>query len=432
MQKRDFFAQYERNTQPGPNFVGRDVLPERAPTSWPIKPIAYYLPQFHAIPENDLWWGAGFTEWTNVTKAAPRYSGHLQPKLPADLGFYNLAQVDALRRQAELVQRSGVYGLCIHDYWFDGRKVLETPLKLILANPDIDIRFCLNWANENWSRRWDGGDHDILLGQKYDPVKLDGYAHSILPAVRDPRYIRIDGRPLIMIYRPGLAPNGPAMFESWRNLFRREGEGDPYLVMAQAFDDYDPRPYGLDAAAGFPPHNGGSSLPNKRHFLRLLDPLFEGFAASYSDLASRTLENNSADYRLFPGVCPSWDNEARNPRKGRSFFNANPVAFEDWLYRAGKRAQAAPPAERLVFVNAWNEWAEGAVLEPDRHNGFANLVAVRRALERLDDAYCEAGGAPSREPPPLTRPSALNLLGALPHLLRALPRRIARWLQKIN
>lgn len=418
------FKQYEINTSPGPEFKSADQLAGQPPAIYPVKPIAFYLPQFHAIAENDAWWGKGFTEWTNVTKAMPRYVGHRQPRLPSDLGFYDLSKVDVLRRQAELVRRSGVYGLCIHDYWFDGRKVLETPLKLLLENPDIDLRFCLNWANENWTRRWDGSESDILLEQRYDPANKDGYARSILPAVRDPRYIRVNGRPLILVYRPSLFPEAAAMFESWRAFFRKEGEGDPYLVMVNSFDDCDPRPYGLDAAAGFPPHNSGMWDRNDRHRLKWLDPHYVGHARSYASLAEGALRHQPSDYRQFPGVAPSWDNEARKPRRGVSFYNAGPAAFESWLYTAATRAAAAPEAERFVFINAWNEWAEGAVLEPDRHHGYANLIAVRNVIDRLAGEHHKVDKSEGRAYPAATRLSTFNLMRNAPiHLVRRIKAR---------
>lgn len=387
-----FFEQYKHNVGQSSFYLPSDSLAKDAPEAYPVKPIAFYLPQFHAIPENDEWWGTGFTEWTNVTKALPRYEGHLQPRLPADLGFYDLSDRKTIERQAELVRRSGVYGLCIHDYWFSGRKVLEKPLDILLANPDIDLRFCLNWANENWSRRWDGSEADILLEQRYDPAEQDGYVRSIVPAIRDPRYIRIDGRPLILVYRPSLLPDPVATFASWRKFLRDEGEGDPYLAMVNSFDDFDPRPYGLDAAVGFPPHNSGVSERNDRPWLRWLDRNYTGQALPYDYLVRGALKNNPADYRLFPGVCPGWDNDARKPGRGLSFYGADPVKFEGWMEQASRRALEASPSEAFVFINAWNEWAEGAILEPDRHFGFGNLVAIRRVIDRLNGRSDAADG----------------------------------------
>lgn len=414
------FAEYDQNTKPGPEFVGSEALPADAPTSYPLKAIAYYLPQFHAIRENDEWWGKGFTEWTNVTKALPRYVGHKQPKLPADLGFYNLAEAETLRRQAELIKRSGVYGLCIHDYWFDGRKVLETPLRLLLDTPDIDIRFCLNWANENWTRHWDGTENDVLLEQRYESANPTAYAHSILPAVRDKRYIRIDGRPLIMVYRVDIIPNAARTFDSWREMFVREGEQNPYLVMAQSFWNTDPRPYGMDAAAGFPPHNVPVFDINDRNHLSLLDRGFEGHTRSYAHLREQTLAKKPTDYRLFPGVCPGWDNEARRPRRGVSFYNSGPGAFQDWLWDAAAYAMKAPEAERMVFINAWNEWAEGAVIEPDRHYGFANLAAVRAVIDGIGGKQRPRRTAATPEP---TRTSPLNFARNAPVRVAAKLRR---------
>lgn len=361
------------------------MLPNEGLDDACVKFIAYYLPQFHQISENNKWWGKGFTEWTNVTKALPRYQGHIQPRLPRDLGFYDLSNLKSLKEQVELMRRAGVYGICIHDYWFDGHKVLDTPLKLILENKNIDVRFCLNWANENWTRRWDGLDNDILLKQSYNADDYTGYAKSILLALKDSRYIRVGNRPLIMVYRPILIPNAKEVFASWREFFKAQGVGDPYLVMAQTFGDYDPRVYGLDAAAGFPPHNGGFDLKNQRNKLSLIDKNFSGSARSYPEMIKATLANFKDEYKLFPGVCPSWDNEARKPSKGASFFNASPHAFEDWLFEAGKQTLNYDASSRMLFINAWNEWAEGAVLEPDQHYGFAHLVAIRNALTKLSD-----------------------------------------------
>lgn len=422
------FQQYAFNAARGPLHEDASALPPGPPSAAPVRMIAYYLPQFHAIGENDAWWGAGFTEWTNVTRALPRYVGHRQPRTPADLGFYDLRDPDVLRRQADLARRAGVHGFCIHDYWFSGRKVLETPLELLLANPDIDLPFCLNWANENWSRRWDGSDQDILLRQLYAPEDAEGYVRSILPALRDPRYIRVRGRPLLMLYRPRLLPDVRRWLEIWRSFLIAEGVGDPFLVMPQSFGDGDPRVFGFDAAAGFPPHNAGWELPDERSRMDLLDLDFTGRASSYAALAQRSLQNWTDAFRLFPGVCPEWDNEARKPGRGAGFYGASPRAYGAWLEAAARQAMTADePDERIVFINAWNEWAEGAHLEPDRHYGHAFLAETRRVLDKLSGAVqaCPIPPASATTPlmhtPPRLRRRLTNRLRRL--ALRALWRR---------
>lgn len=380
----ELYREYQYNTARGPDHDNEAALPLEPPTEAAVRLIAYYLPQFHAIPENDRWWGTGFTEWTNVTKALPRYVGHRQPKLPADLGFYDLSRHDVLRRQATLARRAGLAGLCIHDYWFSGTKLLHTPLELLLADSSIDLPFCLNWANESWSRRWDGQEHELLIKQEYHVHDDVGYVRSILPALRDPRYIRVNGRPLIMVYRPAMMPEPKRIFAAWRSFLKSEGIGDPYLVMAQVFGDNDPRPYGLDAAAGFPPHNTNWLDRNQRASLSLLDRSFQGHVASYDDTAVYALAKPETDYRQFPGVMPGWDNEARKPGRGTSFYGATPDKYASWLFGAAEKALRIPnPDERLVFVNAWNEWAEGAVLEPDRHHGYAYLARTRMVMDAV-------------------------------------------------
>ena len=385
MQK--FYEAFAFNTKKGPEFEDESALAPNGPENTAVRMIAYYLPQFHAIPENDQWWGTGFTEWTNVTKALPRYVGHRQPKLPTDLGFYDLSQLEIIKRQATLARRAGITAFCIHDYWFAGRKLLHTPLELILSDPSIDIQFCLNWANESWSRRWDGSENELLIEQTYDPQDLVGYVRSILPALRDPRYLKVNGRPLIMVYRPSVIPNPKEVFAAWRSFLMAEGVGDPYLVMAQVFDDNDPRPYGLDAAAGFPPHNSGWMSRNDRAHLQLLDRHFKGHARSYAEIAAEALNRPDAEYQQFLGVMPGWDNEARKPGRGTSFYGATPARYAAWLHGAAEKAvRAKNPDERLVFINAWNEWAEGAILEPDRHNGFAFLVKTRAVVDAITSA----------------------------------------------
>jgi lipopolysaccharide biosynthesis protein len=415
-----FYRHYEYNVSAGPFHEPSSALPADPPATHPVRFIAYYLPQFHRSPENDAWWGPGFTEWTNVTKAVPRYQGHYQPRLPADLGFYDASHKETLLRQAELAQRGGIYGFCIHDYWFSGKKLLEKPLETLLANPDIDLKFCLNWANESWSRRWDGSEADVLIHQGYFPGDAERYVDSIAPAIRDPRYIRIDGRPLFMVYRPTAIPDISASMAGWRKRFRELDLGDPFMVMPQVFGQSDPRPLGFDAAAGFPPH-GGWDIRDDRRTLVSHDPDFVGGARPYDLLAQLFEAERAPDYTMFPGCCPMWDNEARKPRRGQGFYGSSPGRYGEWLEVAARRVQNAVHADqRIVFINAWNEWAEGAYLEPDRHYGAAYLSETRRVLDRLN------GDSPVSRPvsEPVQFPVRKSKLSYLLNIGRAVLRRL--------
>jgi lipopolysaccharide biosynthesis protein len=349
-----------------------------------IRCIAFYLPQFHPIPENDEWWGKGFTEWTNVTKSIPRFSNHYQPRLPGELGFYDLRNPDILRRQAHLARQYGIHGFCFHHYWFNGRRLLEKPIEMLLSDSSIDLPFCVNWANENWTRRWDGHDQQILLAQNHSPEDDIAFARSVEPFFKDPRYIRIGGRPLLMLYRPAMLPNATETVLRWREHFTKAGLGDPFLVMAQIRNDGDPKKYGMDAAVSFPPFWAGGSLPRLNKSVELLDLNYQGDIVDYEAMAKATVDSYQTDVKLFPGVCPAWDNEARKPGKGFCFVGSTPAKYGRWLESACSRALAAEnPDERIVFINAWNEWAEGAYLEPDRHFGYAYLAETARVLSQV-------------------------------------------------
>lgn len=379
----DLLEQIAFNTEPGPLYEDDKSVPLNGNEKL-IRLIAYFLPQFHAIPENDLWWGKGFTEWTNVTKAIPRFQGHYQPRLPGELGFYDLRYADTLRQQVSLARRYGIGGFCFHHYWFGGKRLLETPLNNLLSMPELDMPFCINWANENWTRRWNGLDADVLIAQKHSAQDDIDFATSIESIFSDPRYIRINGRPLLMVYRPGVLPNPIATIERWRGHFRKAGVEDPYIVMAQAYGEDDPRKYGMDAAAGFPPHNAGFDAARVGGTLQLLDKDFKGEAIRYEDMVEHALSNKPDEFRLFPGVCPNWNNEARKPNKGFCVIGSTPEAYGKWLEGACRTAlEADEPDERIVFINAWNEWAEGTYLEPDRHFGYAYLAETARVLGRL-------------------------------------------------
>jgi hypothetical protein len=405
--------QHACNVMPGPDFDdgrSRPALPEQLPA----RLIAFYLPQFHAIPENDAWWGEGFTEWTNVTKALPRFEGHYQPRLPGALGFYDLRHGDVLRRQADMARAYGVAGFCFHHYWFGGRRLLERPVDNLLADRSIDLPFCVNWANENWSRRWDGSEDSVLMAQNHSAEDDLAFARSLEPLFGDPRYIRIAGRPLLMLYRPSLLPDAAATVERWREHFARRGES-PYIVMPQVFHEHDPRPYGMDAAAGFPPHRSRLNVAPVAPPGRLFDPGFSGEVRPYDAIARESIGYRPAEFRLFPGVCPGWDNDARSPARGFVLHGSTPAKYGAWLEAAARWiGREAPPEERIVFINAWNEWAEGTYLEPDRHYGYAYLAAGARALARIAaDRGAEADLAPleqhqsaKRRPAPLVRRAA--------------------------
>jgi len=346
-----------------------------------VKLIAYYLPQFHPFKENSEWWGTGFTEWTNVTRGRPRFNGHYQPHLPRDLGFYDLRLKETLVRQAEMARNAGLEGFCFYHYWFNGKRLMDGPANMLLDNPDIELPFCLMWANENWSRRWDGMEDDILIAQDYRDEDDEAFIADIARHFADPRYIRMDGKPVFFIYRPGIVPEAKQKFEKWRRLLADNHGMDVIFYMAQAFDDDDPRPYGLDGAIEFPPHKVAKGLPSVAQAMGLLDPDFTGHYPSYEAMVQRSLDETDFDYDVIKAVTPMWDNEARKPARGMGFVGATPARYERWLRNIVEFARKNPVqgGHKFAAINAWNEWAEGAYLEPDMYWGSAYLNATYRA-----------------------------------------------------
>lgn len=345
--------------------------------------VAFYLPQFHRFAENDVWWGDGFTEWRNVARGLPRYRGHYQPRIPADLGHYDLSQVDVIRKQSELAARNGIEAFCFYYYWFNGKRLLEKPLDLF-AEHEMPVDFCLMWANENWTRTWDGLDNEVLIQQDYREEDEEAFLQDTARYMANPKYLHVDGRPLFIIYRAGLLPDAKATLARWRTRWEEIVGKPPWILMAQSFDETDPRPYGLDGAVEFPPHKICKGLGNLRKRLPLLDKNFSGLVRDYEAVITQSLSLPVPDYPEIKTVSPSWDNDARRQSRATSWMGATPALYEQWLSGAVAHAQAHPFAgEPLVFINAWNEWAEGAYLEPDVHYGHAVLNATKRAVYGL-------------------------------------------------
>jgi glycosyltransferase involved in cell wall biosynthesis len=345
--------------------------------------IAFFLPQFHTFDENEAWWGKGFSEWRNVSRGAPRYAGHYQPRIPRDLGFYDLTHADTLHAQAALARANGVEAFCFYYYWFDGKRLMEKPLDLFLE-AEVEQDFCIMWANENWTRTWDGFDNDVLIEQSYQQADEDAFITDTARYMAHARYVHVAGRPLFVLYRPGLVPDARQTLRRWRSKWEAILGVAPWILMVQGFGDTDPREYSLDGAVEFPPHKLCTNLPDINSQLQILDPEFSGHVRRYEDVVKTALTEELPDYPLIKTVSPHWDNDSRREGRGMTLHGSTPELYEQWLNGAIEHAMEQPFAdEPLVFINAWNEWAEGAYLEPDVHFGHAYLNATRRAVKGL-------------------------------------------------
>lgn len=354
-----------------------------------IRTIAIHLPQFHPIPENDAWWGKGFTEWTNVTRAVQRFPGHEQPRLPADLGFVDLRLPEARRAQADLAREHGIHGFCYYHYWFEGHRLIERPVNEIVASGEPDFPFSLCWANETWSRRWLGEEREILIKQTYSMQDHLAHARWLCGPFADRRYIRVDGRPLFLVYRPLDVPELDRAVDVYRETVQRELGCDLYLV---GVDGHHPgrdfRAHGFDHTMNFRPQlglvpevmNDGFSVGKLLRNLRLGTVNGTLKTIDYAEFLARMEAGASANEHSFPCVVVGWDNSARRGNKGVVVTGATPAEFQRQVERGLARARAKTGDERLLFVNAWNEWAEGNYLEPDLRHGRAYLEALRDTL----------------------------------------------------
>ena len=355
------------------------TLPERATLAPMPKVLAWYLPQFHPIPENDAWWGKGFTEWRNVTRAYPLFPGHVQPQLPADLGFYDLRLPEVRQHQADLARKYGIDGFVYHYYWFKGRKVLETPLEEMLRSGAPDFPFCINWANENWTRRWDGLESEILLHQEHSLASDVQFIRDVLPLLKDRRYITCDGRPMLIVYRPELLKNSAETAAVWRDEALRAGLPGLHLCAVQ-FLSKDPRPLGFDALIEFPPHYFPAPEWDAKSFGVVSD--FKGNIYDFPEGVRQAVVPARREFPFYRGAMPGWDNTARRLANAAVYHGATPEIYQYWLHQMLIQARhTATTSDHFVFINAWNEWAEGAHLEPDQNFGYAWLEATRNAVE---------------------------------------------------
>ncbi|MFV8346495.1 glycoside hydrolase family 99-like domain-containing protein [Flavobacterium sp. ZB4P13] len=358
-----------------------------------IKPIAIYLPQFHPIPENNEWWGKGFTEWTNVTKAQSRFEGHYQPHLPADLGFYDLRLEEARLAQEQLAKAYGIHGFCYYHYWFNGKRLLYEPLDRKLKNPREDLPFMMCWANENWTRTWDGDNHQVLLRQEYSFEDDLVHIEHLIPFFKDKRYIKVNGKPMFVIYRPRLFPDIEQTILLWRNEVKKAGFPDLYIGFSQNFEhSFAPLEKGFDFGFQFQPNFGsqtggivyGASLLKriKRRIRKKLGLKLERFDYYFDYVNySKTQKRLGFKKDVYPGITPMWDNTARRKENPFILHDSTPEKYKNWLSHIKENYPWDTVPEKFLFINAWNEWAEGNHLEPCQKWGTAYLKATKEILE---------------------------------------------------
>lgn len=377
---KDGYVPYDSEYQDNMDFSQHETM---------VKMLAFYLPQYHTFKENDEWWGEGFTEWVNVRKGEPRFDGHYQPRVPhKDIGYYSLEDIDTLKQQARLAKQHGIYGFCFYYYWFSGKRLMEKPVDMLLEHPEIDLPFCLCWANENWTRTWDGQAKNVLIGQEYSYEDDELFIKDIKKYVDDSRYIRIDGKPVIIVYNPGEIPDCEHTFKQWRRYAKEYGIGDILLWTCQTanhtaaelnIEDY------IDAEVEFPPHNTW-----KEQFgVRDVD-LHGGSAFIYNydkvvDYQIEKMEKESdTKVPIYRCCTMGWDNSARRKQNWFAYYGYSLKSLYKWVTSIVKTSkQRFEDKECFAFINAWNEWGEGTYLDPDCRYGYANINTVSKALFEL-------------------------------------------------
>lgn len=356
-----------------------------------VRAIAFYLPQFHSIPENDTWWGKGFTEWTNLATRTKQFEGHIL-KSPTTLGEYNLTEgTEAIKRQVNLAKQYGVAGFCFYFYWFDNKRLLEKPLDAFLES-NIDFPFCVSWANENWTRRWDGKDAEVLISQKYNESTPEEVFSSFEKYLIDPRYMQQGGSKILIVHRASHIPEAKSFVNKWRELARNRGIGELHLIAAETEFGLDPREYGFDAVAEFPPVGANTLSSAQLIPPPKINPEFRGRLMSYPRAMKKYLRRKNPNFLRYSGVMPSWDNTARRKHKATIYLGSDSHLFSIWMQSAIQKEQMLRNEKGLVFINAWNEWAESAVLEPNDFDRDSNLQAVQSELPQVADSLGHSSG----------------------------------------
>ena len=368
-----------------------------------IKAIAFYLPQFHQIPENDKWWGKGFTEWTNTKKAKPLFRGHYQPREPHnDIGYYDLADIEVLKRQTESARRHGIHGFCFYHYWFSGSRLLERPVDMFLEHPEIDFPFCLCWANENWTRRWDGGDNTVLIKQEYTERDDSRFIEDLGKYLCDKRYIKAGGKPLVIIYHISHLPDSKSSIAVWREHCRNTGIGEisVYAVFHSALNkDSQAEELGVDGFIEFPPHHCSNPFYYNKTSVYDYVPHAKNYAI------------NEKLGTCLKGVMTGWDNTARKGEAANVFTNFSVLEYFSWLKRAiSYTRNNFKGSDRFLFINAWNEWAEGTYLEPDKKYGYNQINMTSRALFDLPYNYKLEKGQDDISVTLTTKPECGNII----------------------
>ena len=356
-----------------------------------LKHIAFYLPQFHEIPENNEWWGEGFTEWTNTESSKPLFEGHNQPRKPFRDNFYNLTNSETLKWQSQLMNEYGVYGMCFYHYWFKGKKLLEKPSEILLEHKDINMNFCFSWANETWSRTWNGTSRDVLIEQNYGGIS-DWLNHIeyLIPFFKDDRYIKVNGRPLFLIYNLSKIDRLQEILEVWNEVLKKDGISEIYLVETLNSYNFGVGSPLVDAQVEFEPWYSiakDKKLRAKLKLKRFIRSFFGDYleipkvlhsTIDYSYIVKRAF-NRKSNLNVYKGVFPDWDNSARKSqlKNATIITGASPDKFGKALKKASDLFHQGESGE-FVFINAWNEWAEGAYLEPDALHEYGYIEQIKK------------------------------------------------------